>query len=110
MNKKLYVGNLSYSTTEDDLKNHFSQFGTVTSTRIISDKMSGRSRGFGFVEMETEEGAQQAIDGTNGKDYGGRALVVNEARPEAPRDDRPRGPSHGRGGGGGGRGGHRDRW
>lgn len=102
MNKKLYVGNLSYDTTEDQLRDHFAQFGSVQSARIISDKYSGRSKGFGFVEMESEDGAQKAIDGTNGKDFSGRAIVVNEARPETPRE--PRGFGGG-GGGGGGRGG-----
>src|SRR3989338_3242784 len=94
MSKKLYVGNLSYQTTEDDLKNHFGQHGAVVSARIISDKFSGRSRGFGFVEMENDEEALKAIEATNGKDMGGRSLVVNEARPEAPRGERgnDRGP------------------
>lgn len=121
MNKKLYVGNLSYDTTEDQLREHFQQFGTVASARIISDKYSGRSKGFGFIEMETEEDAQKAIDGTNGKDFSGRAIVVNEARPEVPRESRGFGGGGGRsgfggGGGGGGRGGfggrggRRERW
>ncbi len=107
MNKKLYVGSLPYSTTDDELKELFAPFGTVESARVISDKFSGRSKGFGFVEMATEEDAQKAIEGVNGKDMGGRSLMVNEARPEAPRE-RSFGGGGGRGGfggGGGGRGG-----
>lgn len=85
MAKKLYVGGLSYDTTEDGLRTAFSQAGTVTSVAIISDRMSGRSRGFGFVEMETDEGAQAAIAQWHGKELDGRSLIVNEARPKAPR-------------------------
>jgi RNA recognition motif-containing protein len=89
MAKKLYVGNLSYQTTAEDLKQHFSAAGAVADAVVISDKMSGRSKGFGFVEMATEEEAQKAIEMFDGKEYEGRALKVNEARPleERPRRD-----------------------
>lgn len=87
MSTKLYVGGLPYSSTEDTLLNHFSQAGTVTSANIIMDKMTGRSRGFGFVEMADEAGAQKAIEMFDGKDFEGRTLSVNEARPK---EDRPR--------------------
>ena len=88
MAKKLYVGNLPYSATEDDLKDHFSQAGSVDSANIITDKFSGRSKGFGFVEMSSDEEAQKAIDMLNGKDFDGRNLTVNEARPMEPRAPR----------------------
>lgn len=97
MGKKLYVGNLSYDVNDADLEQLFAQNGTVQSAQVIQDKMTGRSRGFGFVEMGTDEEAQAAIAALNGKDFGGRALTVNEAKP---REDR------GGGGGGGGRGGY----
>jgi len=97
MNKKLYVGGLPYAVTEDKLQEIFSAHGTVESARVITDRFTGRSRGFGFVEMSTEEEAQTAIDSLNGSDLDGRSLTVNEARPQ---EDR--------GGGGGGGGG--DRW
>ncbi len=87
MAKKLYVGNLSYDMTEDALKDTFSQAGNVESAIIIKDKMSGRSKGFGFVEMSTDEEAQKAIEMLNGKEFDGRALTVNEARPM---EERPR--------------------
>ena len=89
MAKKLYVGNLSYNMTEDTLKDTFSAAGSVDSAIIIKDKMSGRSKGFGFVEMSTDEEAQKAIEMFNGKELDGRALTVNEARPmeERPRRD-----------------------
>jgi len=87
MAKKLYVGNLSYDMTEDAFKDTFSQAGTVESAIIIKDKMSGRSKGFGFVEMSTDEEAQKAIGMLNGKEFDGRALTVNEARPM---EERPR--------------------
>lgn len=85
MNKKLYVGNLLYEITDEELKNHFSQAGNVVSATIIRYHDSGRSKGFGFVEMETEEGAQKAIDTLNGQDFRGRKIVVAEARPQAPK-------------------------
>lgn len=81
MAKKLYVGNLPYSTTEDELKDFFSQAGTVESAVIINDKFSGRSKGFGFVEMSTDEEAQKAIEMFDKKEFGDRTIVVNEARP-----------------------------
>ncbi|MFH1611990.1 MAG: RNA-binding protein [bacterium] len=81
MNKKLYVGNLPYTITEDDLKEMFSQAGSVDSAIIINDKMSGRSKGFGFVEMATDEDAEKAIEMFDKKEYEGRNLTVNEARP-----------------------------
>lgn len=98
MAKKLYVGGLSYNTTEDVLKELFSQAGTVETATIIIDRMSGRSKGFGFVEMSSDEEAQKAIETLNGKELDGRSLTVNEARPmEArPKRDFDRG---GRGGG-----------
>lgn len=87
MAKKLYVGGLSYSTTEDALKELFSQAGTVETATIIVDRMSGRSKGFGFVEMSSDEEAQKAIEMFNGKELDERSLTVNEARPM---EDRPR--------------------
>ncbi|MDD2913370.1 MAG: RNA-binding protein [Candidatus Pacebacteria bacterium] len=81
MAKRLYVGGLSYNTTEDGLKESFSQAGAVESASIVMDKLSGRSRGFGFVEMENDEDAQKAIEMFNGKELDGRTLTVNEARP-----------------------------
>jgi len=107
MAKKLYVGGLPYSTTDAELKDAFAQAGSVASAVIIIDKMSGRSKGFGFVEMSSDEEAQKAIEAMNGKDFGGRTLTVNEARPmeERPRRDF-RGGGNDRGGyGGGDRGG-----
>ncbi len=106
MAKKLYVGGLPYSTTDTELKDAFAQAGAVESAVIIMDKMSGRSKGFGFVEMASDEEAQKAIEMWNGKDFGGRSLTVNEARPM---EDRPRRDFRGgsdRGGYGGGRGGN----
>ena len=81
MAKRLYVGGLPYTTTQEELKDAFSQAGAVESATIITDKMSGRSKGFGFVEMVNDGDAQKAIDLWNGKDFGGRKLTVNEARP-----------------------------
>jgi len=102
MAKKLYVGGLSYDTTEDSLKEAFAKAGTVESAVIIIDKMSGRSKGFGFVEMSSDEEAQKAIEMWNGKEFEGRSLTVNEARPM---EERPR-RDFNRGGGGG----NNNRW
>lgn len=102
MAKKLYVGGLSYGTTEDALKELFAQAGTVESATIITDRMSGRSKGFGFVEMSSDEEAQKAIELFNGKELEGRNLIVNEARPMESRPKRDFN-SGGRGGFGGGR-------
>jgi len=88
MGKKLYVGNLPYSTTADDLKEVFGKFGAVESATVITDKFSGRSKGFGFVEMSSDEEATKAIDELNGSEFGERKLVVNEARPMT--EKRPR--------------------
>ena len=88
MAKKLYVGNLSYDTTADQLKEAFSDSGTVETCQVIMDKMTGRSKGFGFVEMSTDEEAQAAITKWNGRDLDGRNLTVNEARPMEPRAPR----------------------
>jgi len=100
MAKKLYVGGLPYSTSEDQLRDAFAQAGAVSSAIIIMDKMTGRSKGFGFVEFGNDDDAQKAIDMWNGKDFGGRSLTVNEARPMEARPRRE-------GGGGGGWGGDR---
>jgi len=98
---KLYVGNLPYNTSEEDLRNLFSQYGTVESVAVITDRETGRSKGFGFVEFGDDGEARNAIQGLSGQEFGGRALTVNEARPKT-------------GGGGGGRGGYggggRDRY
>lgn len=102
MAKKLYVGGLSYDTAENSLKELFSQAGTVESATIITDKMSGRSKGFGFVEMSSDEEAQKAIEMFNGKKLDGRSIMVNEARPQ---ESRPRSGGFGGGGGRGGFGG-----
>jgi RNA recognition motif-containing protein len=99
MGSKLYVGNLSYNTTSSDLEQLFSQHGTVQSAEVISERETGRSKGFGFVQMGSDDEAQAAIAALNGQQHDGRALTVNEAKP---REDRPRGG----GGGGGGRGGY----
>ncbi len=101
MGNKLYVGNLAYSVRDDSLLQAFSQFGTVTSAKVMMDRETGRSKGFGFVEMGSDPEAQAAINGMNGQPIDGRAVVVNEARP---REERP-GGFGGRGGGGGGYGG-----
>ncbi len=97
----LYVGNLPYSVTDQELNEIFSEIGEVQSARVMNDRETGRSRGFGFVEMKNEDDGREAIEKLNGADMGGRALVVNEARP---REERPRSGGFG-GGGGGGRGG-----
>ena len=111
MSKKLYVGSLPYSATEEQVRALFEPYGNLESVRIIMDKFTGRSKGFAFVEFNDDESALKAIDGVNGKDMDGRSLVVNEARPEKPRTGggfggggRGRG-GFGGGGGGGGRGG-----
>lgn len=101
MNSKLYVGNLPYSTTDATLADLFAQCGTVTSASVITDKMSGRSKGFGFVEMSTPEEAAAAIEKFHGQDFEGRAMTVSEARPK---EDRPRGDF------GGNRGGNNRSW
>ena len=103
MGKKLYVGNLPYSITDGDLQTMFEAFGAVQSAQVIMDRDTGRSKGFGFVEMGSDAEAQAAIDGLNGKDHGGRSLTVNEARPKEGGGGGGRG---GYGGGGGGRGGY----
>jgi RNA recognition motif-containing protein len=109
MSNKLFVGNLSFQTTENDLQDAFAAFGTVTEANLMMDRMTNRPRGFGFVTMSTPEEAQKAIEGLNGKDLGGRALTVNVARP---REERPAGERRSFGGGGGqrGGGGGRDRY
>ena len=96
----IYVGNLSWDMNEDELRDAFKAFGEVASATIIIDKFSGNSRGFGFVEMSDQNEAQAAIEGLNGQELSGRAIIVNEARP---REDRPRDDRRGGGGGGGGR-------
>jgi RNA recognition motif-containing protein len=101
MGKKLFVGNLPFSATEQSLKDAFSQCGTVESSKIITDRDTGRSKGFGFVEMSSDAEATEAISKLNGSEIDGRALSVSEAKPQAPRD----GGGRGFGGGGGGRGG-----
>jgi RNA recognition motif-containing protein len=98
MNRKLYVGNLPYETNEADLEALFAQAGPVESVNVIRDRETGRARGFAFVEMQTDEGAQQAVTTLNEHNFGGRRLTVNEAKPQAPRS----------GGGGGGFGGGRN--
>ncbi len=101
MGKKLYVGNLSFALTETQVRDLFGQFGNVESVNIITDRDSGRSKGFGFVELSTDEEAEAAVRELNGKEIEGRPLTVSEARPQAPRE----GGFRGGGGGGGGRGG-----
>jgi cold-inducible RNA-binding protein len=88
MGNKLYVGNLPYSYRDSDMEQAFSQYGSVSSAKVMMDRDSGRSKGFGFVEMSSPAEAQAAIDGLNGQDVGGRGLVVNEARPMEPRAPR----------------------
>jgi len=105
MGKKLYVGNLPFSATDQSLSDKFSACGTVESAKIIMDRDSGRSKGFGFVEMGSDQEAQSAIDKFNGTDFDGRAMTVNEAKPMAPREGGGGGGRGGFGGGGGGRGG-----
>ncbi len=111
MGNKIYVGNLPFSATNDSLNEMFSKFGTVTSAKIVMDRDTNRSKGFGFVEMSSDSEASAAIDKLNGSDVGGRSLVVNEARPMEPRTGGfgggRGGDRGGRGGFGGGRGGDR---
>ncbi|WP_293998247.1 RNA recognition motif domain-containing protein [Sphaerotilus sp.] len=104
MGNKLYVGNLAYSVRDEDLNDAFSQFGAVSSAKVMMDRETGRSKGFGFVEMGSDPEAQAAINGLNGQAIGGRAIVVNEARP---REERPGGFRSPYGGGGAGGGGGR---
>jgi RNA recognition motif-containing protein len=112
MSNKLYVGNLSFRVTSEDLQEHFATAGAVESANVVIDRETGRSRGFGFVEMATEDDANNAIAQFNGSEYDGRNMVVNEARP---REDRGGGGGYGgggnrRGGNGGGYGGGGGRW
>jgi cold-inducible RNA-binding protein len=95
--KKLYVGNLSYNTSEQDLETAFAAFGTVTSVKVIRDRETGNSRGFAFVEMESDEGAAAAIEGLSSTQLDGRTIVVSEARERSDRSDRFRGRGGGRG-------------
>jgi len=106
MGNKLYVGNLPYTVRDQDLEQAFGQFGAVTSAKVMMERDTGRSKGFGFVEMGSDAEAQDAINGMNGQSLGGRSLVVNEARPMEPRPPRS-GGGFGGGGGGGGYGGGR---
>ena len=105
MGNKLYVGNLPYSVRDGDLEQSFGQFGTVTSAKVMMERDTGRSKGFGFVEMGSDAEAQAAVNGMNGQPLGGRSLVVNEARPMEPRPPRSGGGGYGGGGGGYGGGG-----
>ena len=109
MGTKLYVGGLPYSTTEQQLQELFSQHGSVTSAKVITDRYTGQSRGFGFVEMATGEEAQKAITALNGTQMDGRPVTVNEARPQEKRTGGG-GGGYGGGGGGGDRGGRGGRW
>ncbi len=106
MGKKLYIGNLSYDVTSSELEAMLAPHGTVQSAEVISDRSTGRSKGFGFVEMDSDEEARAAIAALDGQPHGGRNLTVNEAKPRAPRT----GGGGGYGGGGGGGGGRRDRY
>ena len=101
MGNKLYVGNLPYSFRDEDMQQAFSQFGSVSSAKVMMERDTGRSKGFGFVEMGSDAEAQAAIKGMNGQSFGGRDLVVNEARPMEPRPPRSGGGGFGGGGGGG---------
>ena len=105
MGNKLYVGNLPYSFRDEDLQQAFAAHGTVTSAKVMMERDTGRSKGFGFVEMGDDAQAQTAIEAMNGQQFGGRGLVVNEARPMEPRPPRSGGGGFGGGGGGGGYGG-----
>ncbi|QNP47386.1 RNA recognition motif domain-containing protein [Diaphorobacter aerolatus] len=105
MGNKLYVGNLPYSVRDSDLEQAFGQFGAVSSAKVMMERDTGRSKGFGFVEMASDAEAQAAINGMNGQPMGGRSIVVNEARPMEPRPPRSGGGGFGGGGGYGGGGG-----
>lgn len=108
--KRLYVGNLSFDSSEDDVRNAFAAFGEVTSVHMVTDRDTGRPRGFGFVEMSSDSEAQAAIDGLNDQDLGGRRLTVNIAKPRENRAGGGGGGGGYGGGGGGGRGRGGDRW
>lgn len=110
MSNKLYVGNLSFRVTSEDLQEHFAAAGTVNSANVVFDRETGRSRGFGFVEMASEDDANNAIAQFNGQEYDGRNMVVNEARPRDDRGGGGGGGGRGRGGYGGGGGGGRGGW
>lgn len=117
MGNKLYIGNLSFGITSDDLMDFFAEAGTVESANIVEDRETGRSRGFGFVEMSSDEEAQNAIEQLNGQEFEGRNIVVNEARPRENNNRGDGGRGRGGHGGGGGRGSNRggdggdyDRW
>ena len=105
MGNKLYVGNLPYTVRDEDLQKAFGEFGQVSSAKVMMERDTGRSKGFGFVEMGSDSDAQSAIEGMNGQSLGGRSLVVNEARPMESRPPRSGGGGFGGGGGGGGYGG-----
>jgi len=106
MGKRLYVGNLTFGTNDGDLTQLFGQHGTVVSAQVVQDRDTGRSKGFGFVEMGSDQEAQAAIQALNGKEHDGRALTVNEARPREERGGGGGRGGYGGGGGGGGRGGY----
>jgi cold-inducible RNA-binding protein len=110
MGKKLYVGNLTYGVTDSTLEQMFAAYGTVQSAQVIMDRDTGRSKGFGFVEMKSDQEAQAAMTALNGKDVEGRALTVNEARPKTEGGRGDRGGRSGSGGSRGGYGGGRDRY
>jgi RNA recognition motif-containing protein len=109
MGNKLYVGNLPYTVRDEDLQQSFSQYGSVSSAKVMMERDTGRSKGFGFVEMGNDAEAQAAIAGMNGQSLGGRSITVNEARPMEARPPRSGGGGYGGGGGGGGYGGGGDR-
>src|SRR5687768_8207639 len=102
MSKKLYVGNIPYETNENDLEQLFAEAGPVESVNVVRDRETGRARGFAFVEMATDEGAQAAVSQLHDRSFGGRRLTVNEARPQTPRAGGGGGGGYGRGGSGGG--------
>ncbi|PIU20632.1 MAG: RNA-binding protein [Elusimicrobia bacterium CG08_land_8_20_14_0_20_59_10] len=110
MSKRIYVGGLPFKTTEEEMNALFATYGTVSSAKLITDKYSGQSRGFGFVEMPDDAEAAAAMEKLNGSDFGGRKLTVNEARPMEARPRGGGGDRGGRGGDRGGRGGYSDKW